>query len=241
MIKLENISKAYGKDKIAVNNLNIELRPSEIVGFIGPNGAGKTTTINMLSGILQPTSGNILINGIDINKEPKKAKEQLCLVMDSPDLFLRLKGYEYLNFIADIYNIDEKTKLERIELYAKEFNIYDVLNEQVQTYSHGMRQKLIIVGVLVVSPYLWILDEPLTGLDPESAYLLKQYMKEHARKNNIVFFSTHVLEVAERLCDRIIIINKSNVIFDGTLEHLQSLYPEADNLESLFLQVIKDE
>lgn len=237
MIEIKNVSKSFNGKTKAVDDLSITLRPNEIVGFIGPNGAGKTTTIKMLCGILKNDHGRIIINGIDLAKEPIQAKKQLGVVMDNPDVFLRLKGIEYLNFIADVYEIPKAQRIEHIEQYAKAFELEAALNDKIITYSHGMRQKIVLIGVLICNPSLWILDEPLTGLDPQSAYTLKQLMKEHVSKGNSVFFSTHVLEVAEKLCDRIIIINHGVKIFEGTLDELRALYPQYDHLEDLFLKV----
>lgn len=241
MIEIKNLTKSFTGKTNAVNNINFTLEPGEIIGFIGPNGAGKTTTIKMICGVLKSTSGDVEINSISMNEQPIEAKKQLGVVMDNPDVFLRLKGIEYLNFIADIYGVDKKNRSERIEKYAKDFEMEIALQDKIQTYSHGMRQKIVLIGVLVCNPTCWILDEPLTGLDPQSAYTLKRLMKEHVANNNTVFFSTHVLEVAEKLCDRIFIINKGNIIFEGTLEKLKEQYPNLENLEELFFQVINDE
>ena len=174
---------------------------------------GKTTTIKMITGILNPDEGEIIIDGINIAKDAVQAKKQFGYVPDNPDMFLRLRGIEYLNFIADIYEVDTETRKEKIETLAKRFEIYDELSNYIQSYSHGMRQKIIIISMLMHSPKNWILDEPMTGLDPKSSYDLKEMMKEHARAGNAVFFSTHILEVAERLCDRIGIINKGKLLF----------------------------
>lgn len=237
MIELKNVSKSFNGKTKAVDNLSITLQPREIVGFIGPNGAGKTTTIKMLAGILKKDEGQILVNGIDLDENPLGVKKQLGVVMDNPDVFLRLKGMEYLNFMADLYDVDKNVRVERIETYAKALEMEHALGDKIISYSHGMRQKIVLIGVLLCNPSLWVLDEPLTGLDPQSAFVLKNLMKEHVARGNSVFFSTHVLEVAEKLCDRIIIINHGHIIFEGTLEKLRALHPEYDNLEELFLKV----
>lgn len=238
MIEFKNVSKSYVEEKKSVDNLNFDVKNGEIFGFLGPNGAGKTTTIKMITGILDiDEGGDILIDGKSITKSPIKAKKNFGYMPDSPDMFLRLKGIEYLNFIADIYDVQKNIRKERIENLAKKFDIYNNLNSQIQSYSHGMRQKLLIVGVLLHDPKNWILDEPLTGLDPKSSYDLKEMMKKHKEKGNSVFFSTHVLEVAEKLCDRIGIINKGKLLFVGTFEEMKTKLKENASLEELFLEI----
>ena len=237
MIEIRGISKAYVKNKKSVDNLNLEIRDGEIFGFLGPNGAGKTTTIKMLTGILNIDEGDVLIDGNSITENPVEAKKAFGFIPDSPDMFLKLKGIEYLNFIGDIYGIDSETRKEKIEVLAKEFGIFENLNSRIQSYSHGMRQKILIIGVLMIEPKNWILDEPLTGLDPKSAYDLKEKMKEHKLKGNSVFFSTHVLEVAEKLCDRIGIINEGKLIFVGTYEQMQKKFSGTSSLEEMFLEL----
>ena len=241
MILFQNISKKFGKEKIAVQDLNLEIPDGKIVGFIGPNGAGKTTTLKMLTGILAPTTGDIMINGKSITNEPLEAKKLFGFVPDNPDMFLRFKGIEYLNFMSDIYNIDSNKRMERIAFFSKHFNMEEVLNDRISSYSHGMRQKIIIMGALIHDPELWVLDEPMTGLDPQAAHELKIMMREHADKHKIVFFSTHVLEVAEKLCDIVIVINNGKVLFNGTLEDIRKSYGEEKSLETIFLEMISYE
>jgi len=236
MIQLKDISKTFDGKKYAVNHLNLTFGDGEIIGFIGPNGAGKTTTLKMITGILKPTTGNIKINGIDVQQEPLKAKMDFGFVADNPDIFLRLKGIEYLSFIADVYGISSELRSEKIKNLSQEFEIYDALNNVIASYSHGMRQKLIIIGALLHDPKVWLLDEPLTGLDPQSSFILKQKMREHAQNNNTVLFSTHVLEVAEKLCDKVAIINHGNIVYYGTMEELIGNYPN-QSLEDIFLKV----
>ena len=195
MIEIKHVTKTFGTKK-AVDDLDLTIPTGEIIGFIGPNGAGKTTTIKMMTGVLNPDEGDILINGKSIQKEPLEAKRQFGLVPDSPDMFLRLKGIEYLNFMGDIYEVDTQVRQQRIEALAETFEMKEALNDKILSYSHGMRQKIIIMGVLINEPEVWILDEPMTGLDPQSSFRLKQMMKEHAAKGKTVFFSTHVLEVS---------------------------------------------
>lgn len=236
MIEIQNVTKRFG-EKTAVNDISVTIPSGCITGFIGPNGAGKTTTIHMITGVLKPDAGTITINGKNIQSEPLEAKKEFGLVPDSPDLFLRLTGLEYISLMADIYQIDEQTRKERIEKLAKDFEMENDLNSQMQTYSHGMRQKAIIMGALVCDPPVWILDEPMTGLDPSAAFLVKEKMKEHAARGHSVFFSTHVLEVAEKLCDKIVLIARGNILYDGTLEDLKEQYPEK-SLEEIFLEVV---
>lgn len=238
MIEINNVTKIYGGKHKAVDQISLTIPTGEIIGFIGPNGAGKTTTIKMITGVLNPDEGEILINGKNIVKDPLNAKKEFGIVPDNADIFLRLKGIEYLNFMGDIYEVESDVRKERIEHFAKVFEMEHALNDKILSYSHGMRQKIVIMGVLISDPNVWILDEPMTGLDPQSSYSLKEIMKEHAQKGNTVFFSTHVLEVAEKLCDKVAIINKGKIVFFGTLEELKALHPDCDSLESLFLEVI---
>lgn len=239
MIKISNLHKSFG-DKIAVNDLSFTIPDGKIIGFIGPNGAGKSTTLKMMTGILQPDSGSIELNGYDIEKDSILAKEQFGLVFDSPDSFLGLKGIEYLTLMAQIYDVDKQTILPKIDELAKLFKLDLELDNLISSYSHGMRQKIMIMGVLIHSPKIWLLDEPLTGLDPESALVLKNLMKDHARAGNTVLFSTHVLEVAEKLCDEIIIINEGKLQYNGTLDYLKDKYPNS-SLEDIFFKVINNE
>jgi len=240
MIEIKNISKTYNGKVKAVNHLSLTVEDGEIIGFIGPNGAGKTTTLKMMTGILNPDEGEILLNGINIQHDPLEAKRQFGFVPDNPDIFLRLKGIEYLNFMADIYDVKEDARRERITHTADTFQMTSALNDTILSYSHGMRQKIIMMGVLVHSPNIWILDEPLTGLDPQSAYALKEMMREHVAQNKTVFFSTHVLEVAEKLCSKVAIINKGELFFFGALESLKQQYPGL-SLEDIFLKVTSHE
>lgn len=241
MIQIQNLTKSYVKDKKSVDNLNLEIKDGEIFGFLGPNGAGKTTTIKMITGILNPDEGDILIDGKSIQKDPLEAKKKFGFVPDSTDMFLKLKGIEYLNFLADIYEISEDTRKERIQVLTAKFEIQDALNSQIQSYSHGMRQKIVICGVLLNNPKNWILDEPMTGLDPKSSFDLKEMMRKHTQEGNSVFFSTHVLEVAEKLCDRVGIINKGKLVFVGTFEEMKEKFKENKSLEELFLEITEHE
>lgn len=240
MIEIKNVSKTYNNNIKAIDNLNLKINDGDIVGFIGLNGAGKTTAIKMMTGILQPDIGTIKINGYDIVKDSLKAKQIIGYIADSPDMFLKLTGMEFINFIANIYKVPLDVRKKRIKEFGERFGLSDVLDKPMQSYSHGMRQKIMVVAALVHDPDVWILDEPLIGLDPTSAFELKKMMREHADKGNSVFFSTHVLEVAEKLCDKIAIIDKGKVVFIGTLKELKDKYDKKD-LEELFMEVIKHE
>ncbi len=241
MIKIENVSKSYVKGKKSVDTLDLEIKDGEIFGFLGPNGAGKTTTIKMITGILNSDEGHILIDGKDIKKEGISAKKNIGFVPDTPDIFLKLKGIEYLNFMGDIYEVQADIRKRRIEELTKKFGIFDNLNEEMQSYSHGMRQKIVICGALLSNPKNWILDEPMTGLDPKASFDLKEMMRKHAKEGNCVFFSTHVLDVAEKLCDRVGIINKGKLIFVGTFEDMKAKLKDNGSLEDLFLEITQDE
>ena len=236
MIEIKHFTKKYG-DHTVVKDITFTAKDGAITGFIGHNGAGKSTTIKAITGVIKPTEGTILINGIDIEKDGINAKKQFGYVSDSPDHFLRLTGVEYLNFMADIYDAPAEGRAEFIENYAKRFGIFDSLGNSILSYSHGMRQKLMITGALIHDPSVWILDEPLTGLDPQSAFELKQMMREHVDKGNSVFFSTHVLEVAEKLCDEICIIKHGELLYHGTLDDLKATHKSQASLENIFLEL----
>lgn len=238
MIEFKNVSKSYVSNKFAVEDLNLKINDGEIFGFLGPNGAGKTTTIKMLTGILKPTNGEIFINDINIETSPIEAKRNFGYVPDSPDIFLNLTGNEYLNFMADMYEIsDRKNKIMEL---AQKFEMANNLGERISSYSHGMRQKIILIGALLSEPKNWILDEPMTGLDPKASHLLKEMMREHADKNNTVFFSTHVLEVAEKICDRVGIISDGKLVALGTISEIKDKFNEG-TLENIFLEITENE
>ena len=240
MIEIKNVSKSYIRGQKVIHNINLEIKDGEILGFIGPNGAGKTTIIKMMTGILDIDEGDILIDGKSIKNDPYEAKKKIGLIPDSPDMFLNLKGIQYLNFMADIYRVSEEERKKIIKDLSKTFEVEDALNEKIESYSHGMRQKIVIIGTLLHSPKNWILDEPITGLDPKAIYDLKIMMKDYAKKGNVVFFSTHILEVAENLCDRVVIINKGKIIFTGKIEELKQKMKENTSLEVLFMEIIND-
>ena len=241
MININQITKSYNGKNKAVDNLNLEIKDGEIYGLLGPNGAGKTTTIKMITGIIAPTSGNITINNIDIVENTVLAKEQFGYVPDSPDMFLRLTGMEYLNLMGDIYGVSSEDRKLRIKDMSERFEMNSALGDKIQSYSHGMRQKIIIMGVLLHRPKVWILDEPMTGLDPKSSFILKEMMREHADEGNTVLFSTHVLEVAEKICDKVAIINKGQLIFNGTLEDMREEFKASESLEEMFLELTSNE
>ena len=239
MIEIKNASTSYVKVKKIIDKMNLKIEDGIVFGFIGPNGAGKTTTLEMITGVLQIDEGDIFIDGKSIKTKPIEAKKKFGFVPDSPEMFEKLTGLEYLNFIGDVYEVNPEERLEIVEKLAKKFNIYDSLKDRIQSYSHGMKQKLLIISVLLYNPKNWILDEPMTGLDPQASYTLKELMKEHSKKGNTVFFSTHVLEVAEKICDKIAIINKGKIIYTGTIEELKEQLKTDTSLEESFLELIE--
>jgi ABC-2 type transport system ATP-binding protein len=237
MLSIENVSKSYQNNQVfAVMGLNLFVRPGEIFGFLGPNGAGKTTTIKMLTGILPFSEGRITVGGIDIKSDPLAAKRQIGYVPDSGVVYDKLTGAEYLNFMADMYGVGTHERAELIEKYLTLFSLKDAVGNQIKSYSHGMRQKIVVIGALLHNPKLWVLDEPLTGLDPQSSFELKSMMRKHCDNGNTVFFSTHVLEVAEKLCDRIGIINKGRLIMAGSMAELREMRKD-ESLEQIFLEL----
>lgn len=241
MIELIGVSKTYGGTVKAVDNIDLTIPDGEIFGFLGPNGAGKTTTIKMITGILNADSGTIKVNGTDIKTDPVEAKRQTGFVPDSPNMFLRLKGIEYLRFMADVYDVSPKDRAEVIDDLVNNFGMEDVLNDRIQSYSHGMRQKIVLIGSLLHDPSVWILDEPMTGLDPRSSFFLKEMMRKRADSGKTVFFSTHVLDVAEKICDKVAIINKGRILFCGTLDEMRNSSKKDETLEKLFLELTENE
>lgn len=242
MFVLDSLCKSYAKSSVkAVDGVSLTVENGQIFGFLGPNGAGKTTTIKILTGIMQSDAGSVVIDGVNLSKESVKAKQLLSYVPDQPDIFTRLKAHEYLNFVADVYGISSELRTERIKRYTSMMKIDTVLDSKISSFSHGMKQKLVLVASLIPDPENWILDEPMVGLDPEAAYLLKQIMKERAALGKTVFFSTHVMEVAEKLCDKIAVINKGAIIFTGTVEELRKAQDSKQSLENIFLNLIDSE
>ncbi|MDD6077973.1 MAG: ABC transporter ATP-binding protein [Oscillospiraceae bacterium] len=232
MLHIENITKRYG-DKAAVDHLTLSIAPGEICGFIGHNGAGKTTTIKICCGILQPDEGRVLVNGTCVQDDPIACKRVIAYIPDNPDLYEYMSGIQYLNFIADIFAVPKAEREARIRRYADAFELTGDLAQPVSTYSHGMKQKLAIISALLHDPKLIIMDEPFVGLDPKAAHLLKQLMREHCDKGGAIFFSTHVLEVAEKLCDRVAIIRGGKLVTAGTMEEVRG----DSSLEDVFLEL----
>lgn len=232
MLKIEHLTKQYGEKK-AVDDLSLHIQPGEIYGFIGHNGAGKTTTLKSVVGILQFEQGEITIDGHSVQKEPLVCKQKLAYIPDNPDLYDFMTGIKYLNFIADIFGVDEKTRQERIRKYADLFEITADLGQPIAAYSHGMKQKLAIISAWIHDPKLIIMDEPFVGLDPKASHLLKGMMREICDNGGAIFFSTHVLEVAEKLCDKVAIIKGGKLIRSGTMEEVKG----DDSLEEVFLEL----
>ena len=238
MIQLTDVSKSYNRGKIkAVDNLTLTVEPGEIFGFLGPNGAGKTTTIKMIVGLLRPDSGNIAVEGYDVATDPLKTKQLTTYVPDYPAIYERLTGLEYLNFIGDVYGVPKETRLERINKWLEIFELSQVITNPIQSFSHGMKQKVVLTAALLPSPRVMILDEPLSGLDPRAAYQLKDLFREHCEQGKTLMFSTHIMEVAEKLCDRIGIIHKGRLVACGTMEELKALGRTEHSLESIFLEL----
>ena len=232
MLNISHLTKIYG-DKKAVDDLSLHIAPGEIYGFIGHNGAGKTTTLKSVAGILQFDSGEITVGGISIKTDPLSVKKQIAYIPDNPDLYDYMSGIKYLNFIADIFGVDSKVRLERIHKYSDAFGLTADLAQPISAYSHGMKQKLAIISAWIHSPRLIIMDEPFVGLDPSASHLLKQMMRDVCNDGGAIFFSTHVLEVAEKLCDKVAIIKNGSLIRSGTMEEVKG----DSSLESVFLEL----
>lgn len=232
MLKIEHLIKIYG-DKKAVDDLSLHIKPGEIYGFIGHNGAGKTTTLKSIVGILQFDSGEIYIDGRSIKESPIECKKNFAYIPDNPDLYDFMTGIKYLNFIADIFGVEESVRQERIRKYAEMFEIADDLAQPIASFSHGMKQKLAIIAAWIHNPKLIIMDEPFVGLDPKAAHLLKGMMRDVCDNGRAIFFSTHVLEVAEKLCDKVAIIKGGKLIRSGTMEEVKG----DDSLEEVFLEL----
>jgi ABC-2 type transport system ATP-binding protein len=242
MIEIAGVSKSYNRGTVkAVDNIDLTVKDGEIFGFLGPNGAGKTTLIKMITGILNADSGTIKLNGKEIGKEPIEAKMQFGFVPDDPNIFARLTGLEYLSFMADMYMVPAKNRLSQIQKLLDRFGMSTAAGDLIQSYSHGMKQKIVVIGALLHNPPVWILDEPMTGLDPRSAFDLKEMMREHADSGKTVFFSTHVLDVAEKVCDRLAIINKGRIILTGSMQEIREHLQENQSLENLFLELTENE
>lgn len=232
MLKINNLTKRYG-DKKAVDNLSLHIQKGEIYGFIGHNGAGKTTTIKSCCGILNFDEGDILVDGVSIKEDPLSCKKKIAYIPDNPDLYEFLSGIKYLNFVADVFGVSRQDREERISKYADMFELTKDLAQPINAYSHGMKQKLAVISALIHDPKLIIMDEPFVGLDPKASHLLKQTMREHCDRGGAIFFSTHVLEVAEKLCDKVAIIKGGKLITSGTMEEVKG----DASLEHVFLEL----
>ena len=232
MLKIKNLTKKYG-EKCAVDNLTLEIAPGEIYGFIGHNGAGKTTTIKACMGLISFDEGEISVNGISIKDDPIEAKKLCAYIPDNPDLYGFLSGIKYLNFVADVYGVGAKERNEKIIRLADKFSLTKDLDELISSYSHGMKQKLAIIAAWIHSPKLIIMDEPFVGLDPKASFILKEMMREHCDRGGSIFFSTHVLDVAEKLCDKVAIIKAGKLVTSGSMDEVKG----DDSLEGVFLEL----
>lgn len=237
MLTINNYSKAYNKDHFAVSGLSLNVDSGDLFAFIGHNGAGKSTTIKSIVGILPFDDGDILIDGISIKKDPIACKKMIAYIPDNPDIYDSLTGIQYLNFIADIFKVDKTTRKAIIDKYASEFELTNDLNNLISSYSHGMKQKLVIISALVHSPKLLILDEPFVGLDPKATYLVKKAMVEFCENGGVIFFSTHVLEVAEKLCNKLAIIKNGKLLITGKMEEVI----KDSTLEDVFMELTSNE
>ena len=232
MLKIEHLTKTYGEKK-AVDDLSLHIAPGEIYGFIGHNGAGKTTTIKACCGILQAESGEVLIDGVSIKGNPIEAKKKIAYIPDNPDLYEFMTGIQFLNFIGDVFGVSAEDRQARIRKYADLFELTNDLAQPISAYSHGMKQKLAVISALVHDPKLLIMDEPFVGLDPKASHILKELMRELCKNGGAIFFSTHVLEVAEKLCDKVAIIKGGKLIKSGTMEEVKG----DASLENVFLEL----
>ena len=232
MLRIEHLTKTYGEKK-AVDDLSLHILPGEIYGFIGHNGAGKTTTIKACCGILNFDAGEIYVDGLSVREKPVECKSRLAYIPDNPDLYEFLSGIKYLNFIADVFGVTQADREARIKKYADTFDLTGDLAQPISSYSHGMKQKLAVISALLHDPKLIIMDEPFVGLDPTAAYQLKSIMREHCQRGGAIFFSTHVLEVAEKLCDKVAIIKNGRLITSGTMEEVRG----DQSLEDVFLEL----
>lgn len=237
ILEIKNFTKTYSKNKKAVDNLSLSVMPGEIHGFIGHNGAGKTTTIRAVVGVMDFNDGEILIAGHSIKKEPVKCKSLTAYIPDNPDIYDYITGIQYLNYMADMFSVEKKQREVLIQKYAEVFGITDSLGNLISSYSHGMKQKLALIGAFLHSPKLLVLDEPFVGLDPEAAFHLKEFMRELCNQGSAIFFSTHVLDVAEKLCDKVSIIKQGKMVVSGSMENVRG----SDSLENVFMEVVENE
>ena len=237
ILEIKNFTKTYSQNKKEVDNLSLSVMPGEIHGFIGHNGAGKTTTIRAIVGVMDFNDGEILIAGHSIKKEPVKCKSLTAYIPDNPDIYDYITGIQYLNYMADMFSVEKKQREVLIQKYAEVFGITDSLGNLISSYSHGMKQKLALIGAFLHSPKLLVLDEPFVGLDPEAAFHLKEFMRELCNQGSAIFFSTHVLDVAEKLCDKVSIIKQGKMVVSGSMENVRG----SDSLENVFMEVVENE
>jgi ABC-2 type transport system ATP-binding protein len=238
VIAFDHVSKSYNKGKVrAVDDLTLTVPSGEIFGFLGPNGAGKTTTLKMAVGLLRADRGSISIDGLDVRNDALKAKSLTTYVPDYPAVYERLTGLEYLNFIGDVYGVPKPERLERVSQWLDIFELGQAVGNPIQSYSHGMKQKIVLIAAILPAPRVMILDEPMVGLDPRASHSLKEMMRRHCDGGGTLFFSTHIMEVAERLCDRIAIIHKGRLVACGTMAELRRIDREQQSLEHIFLEL----
>lgn len=233
MIEIKNLTKVYNKEKKAIDNVSFTINDGEIFAFIGHNGAGKTTTIKSIVGILDFEEGDILINGKSIKKEPIECKKQIAYVPDNPDLYENMKAIDYIRFICDMYDVPENKRIEKLDKYATMFELKENLNSEISSFSHGMKQKVALIAALVHDPKILIMDEPFVGLDPKAVYDMKEVMKQMCKEGKTIFFSTHILEVAEKLCSRVAIIKQGKVVKVGNMSEIKG----DESLEQVFLEL----
>ncbi|MDA3931669.1 MAG: ABC transporter ATP-binding protein [Tenericutes bacterium] len=236
MLKIENVSKSYDGKKKAIDNINLTIKPGDIYGFIGHNGAGKTTLLKAIAGIHSFDEGNIIIHDFSIKKKPLEAKKIMAYIPDNPDIYESLTGRQYLDFIADVFDIDLNKRNRLIGEYSSMFEMESVLNDPISSYSHGMKQKIVIMGALIHEPKVMLLDEPFVGLDPKASFLLKEVFNKMCEKGSMIFFSTHVLEVAEKLCNKVAIIKNGKIVTNGLTKDII----EDESLEHLFMELLKE-
>lgn len=237
MLQIKNYSLEYFTGKRVINNLNLSVREGDIYAFVGRNGVGKTTTIKSIVGINHITEGDILLDKVSILKDPIKYKSMIAYIPDNPILYEHLTGIQYLNFVADMFELTYKEREKAIKEYATKFELFDDLNDLISSYSHGMKQKLVLIGAFIHNPKLYVLDEPFVGLDPKASFTLKEILREKAKEGKIIFFSTHVLDVAEKLCNRIAIIKDGKLIVDGDMNRII----KDKSLEEIFMELVVDE
>ena len=236
MLEIKNVSKTYNGEVKACDNINLDILPGDIYGFIGHNGAGKTTLLKSIAGIINFDEGEINICGYSINNSPIEAKKVIAYIPDNPDIYESLTGIQYLDFVGDVFEIPKDKRQDLIDKYATMFEIKDVLNNPISSYSHGMKQKVVIMGALIHTPKVMLLDEPFVGLDPKASFLLKEVFKDLCAKGSLIFFSTHVLEVAEKLCNKVAIIKQGKIVANGNTESVI----KDQGLENIFMELLNE-